>query len=105
MNTNRDVEILKLIIKHCDEVKYGIEKYDLDFEKFVDDPIIKNGISMAIMQIGENSKRLSKELKKKYSQLPWVLIGDMRNRFAHAYDFMNEDVIWEVAEDYVGATL
>lgn len=53
------------------------------------------------MQIGENTKKLSKELKQRYPEVAWVLIGDMRNRFAHGYEVMHEDIIWDVAVEYV----
>lgn len=98
---SKDTEILRLIIKYADEVTNGIAEYRLDYERFSSNPMFKNGISMPIMQIGENCKKLSKELRQVYNKVPWVLIGDMRNKFAHGYELMNEEVIWEVALEYI----
>ena len=96
---HKDQITLQLIIKYVNEVFTGIERYSLDYEKFSSDHMLKNGISMSVMQIGENVKRLSKEVRQKYNKIPWALIGDMRNRFAHGYDAMNEDIIWEVVTE------
>ena len=97
----KDEEIIRMIIKNADDIISGIEEYDITFDKFKDKRFLKNSISMSIMQIGEHTKKLSKEFRKKHSHIPWVLIGDMRNRFAHAYDVMNEEMIWDVAIEYV----
>ena len=100
---NKDIEILNLIIKYANEVEEVIKNYNLDYDKFISNYVMKNTISMSILQIEENTKKLSKELRKKYNKIPWILIGDMRNRFAHGYDTMNLETIWEVASEDVSS--
>ena len=68
---DRDLTILKKMIRYADEIEWTIEKMNLDFEMFESDFIAKNAIAMCILQIGELVGKLTEETKKKYNKMPW----------------------------------
>lgn len=51
--------------------------------------------SIACIQIlGEASKNVPNEVKNKYPEIPWNEIRGMRNRIAHEYFEVDEDIVW-----------
>jgi uncharacterized protein with HEPN domain len=93
----RDEIILHKIIRYADEIEATIKRFDLDYEKFSSDFVVRNSISMDILQIGELANALSQDFKKSYTQMPWRDIISMRNRAAHAYDDFDKELVWNTA--------
>lgn len=50
---------------------------------------------MCIIQIGELVTGSDESFVKKYSDIPWRQIKGMRNIYAHDYDIIDNDIIWE----------
>ena len=50
---------------------------------------------MCIIQIGELVARLNEDFVKNYPDIPWRQIKGMRNIYAHDYDIIDNDIIWE----------
>lgn len=51
--------------------------------------------------IGEASKKLPKEIKKKYSEVPWTEMYLLRNKVSHEYFGVDYEIIWDVASNYL----
>lgn len=96
---DRDLTILKKMIRYADEIEWTIEKMNLDFEMFESDFIAKNAIAMCILQIGELVGKLTEETKKKYNKMPWKDIRSIRNIAAHNYGELDNEVLWETVTD------
>jgi len=96
--SDRDKGALQMIVKYCSDIETGIEQHQVDYHKFLADATIRNGLSMALLQIGENVKKLSRETRQRYNKIPWSMVAGMRDHFAHGYDVMKDDLIWEAAE-------
>ena len=47
--------------------------------------------------IGEAVKRLSKEFRATYSEIPWTLIAGMRDNLIHGYDLIDWDEVWKTS--------
>ena len=93
-----DLERIMHIKTYCDDIAQSISRFGADFEIFKNDKDYYNSVSMCIMQIGELSRGLSDDFKKKTSdKIPWGLVRSMRNMFAHTYHSMEKDTIWETA--------
>ena len=92
---DRDIAILGKIIKYANEINIAI--VGLNFENFLEAFIIKNSVSMCILQIGELASKLSNEFKSDYNQMPWRDIVNMRHRVAHAYDSVDMEILWNIA--------
>ncbi|MCL1935476.1 MAG: DUF86 domain-containing protein [Defluviitaleaceae bacterium] len=98
---NDDKKAIYGILKYISQIEGTIERLNLTQDTFSLDYVGKNSISMCIQTIGEYANDLSNELQRKYNEVPWRKMIDMRNRFAHGYDSMDEDIIWEVATFYI----
>ena len=86
------------IIRRCNRVSEDIEKHGDTFEAFETNNTFRDSVSMNILQIGELSNNLSKEFKDSTQhEVPWWKIYDMRNHFAHGYDSMDDEMIWNTA--------
>lgn len=94
---DRDFQIIKKILDYCEEVDMAISRFGRTYEEFIADFAFCNCVSMSEMQIGELVKALSDEFLEKHDNIPWHEIRAMRNWFAHSYQKMNKEFIWNVA--------
>jgi uncharacterized protein with HEPN domain len=66
-------------------------------ETFDESPLIQSAVVRQIEVIGEATKRLSDELRKQYTEIPWKQMAGMRDILIHAYDSIDPDEVWNVA--------
>lgn len=53
-----------------------------------------------IIQIAENTVKLSEEFKQRNSNIPWIEIKGLRNRIVHDYGIVNLSIIYNtIIED------
>ena len=67
-------------------------------DKLRKDSLVKKGIIMSLLNIGELASRLPKEFTDEYSQIPWRSMVGMRNFAAHGYHIMNLEIVWDTAQ-------
>lgn len=96
-DTERDINVVYRILKYCKDVEKAISHFENSFDKFKNDVVFINAVSMPIMQIGELSKHLSDEFKSSHSDIPWSVIRGMRNFLAHDYYAVDIEVVWKTA--------
>lgn len=94
---DRDIQILQHILNYCTEVEITIKTFGEDENKFLNDFIYRNAISMPILQIGELVNHLSKDFTNLYVEMSWRDIVGMRNHFAHGYQVVDFSEVWETA--------
>ncbi|MBR2214176.1 MAG: DUF86 domain-containing protein [Selenomonadaceae bacterium] len=99
--SNKDRQILLHILRHCNEVAETVQRFFASKENFLCDHVFYNACCMAIFQIGELSKRFSDEFKKAHPTLPWNEMRGMRNLFAHEYETINKELLWETVKSDV----
>jgi uncharacterized protein with HEPN domain len=93
---NERGEHLLLIIKEEAEILMDlIDGYDLQY--FLGNELLKRGVTMTLVNIGECVNSLSEELKQKYPDVEWSSIVKLRNIAAHNYWGLHMDWIWENA--------
>ena len=68
-------------------------------EAFQHDRVLQLALERVIEVIGEAANRISPEMRKRHSQIPWRNIVSMRNRLIHGYDVVDYDVIWSTATE------
>ena len=98
---SRDLSVLRKMVQHAEEIGETITTYELDFDKFKSNHVMKKAIAMGILQIGELVGTLTDDFKSKYNKMPWRDIVGMRNRAAHAYGSMDIEFLWNTAIDKV----
>lgn len=94
---DRDITVLKKIIQYADEIGGTITRFNLDLNKFKADYVVKNAISMCVLQIGELVGTLTDDVKTKYNKMPWRDIVSIRNRAAHGYGSVDWEILWNIA--------
>ena len=61
----------------------------------------RKAIIMSILNIGELAKNLPPEYKSDHSEIPWKNIIGMRERAAHGYHVMDNDIVWDVVINHL----
>ena len=95
MLNQRDIEILRKICGYCAKLDLLKNRFGDDFSMFVDDEDYQAAAGMYIQQIGEMAKRLSNEFAEEYNEIPWREIKAMRNIYAHEYDSIAPQIVWD----------
>ena len=93
--SQRDLQLVQYILKHCDEIADVISMCN-EKKNFLANHIYKNATAMALQTISENSRSLSDEFTAGNPLIPWKEIKGIRNIFAHAYDTrIDFEIIWD----------
>ncbi len=95
-----DWQRLLHIRTHCEDVELFINRFGRNYDTFIEDCAYFNAVSMCIFQIGELSNSLSEDFRQRTSSdIPWKMICGMRNLLAHSYGEIDEEIIWETANN------
>lgn len=87
--------------QHILDAVSGIEEYikGKTFDDFANDRLLQDGVVRKLEIIGEASKRLSEEFKKKIN-LPWKKITGTRDKLIHDYFKVDLEAVWKtISED------
>lgn len=96
---DRDLQILSKIVGYCNDIEHAHNEYNRDYAVFCSNPTYRNAVAMCLMQIGELTIKLSQEFKDGHKEIPWRAIRGMRNVVAHEYGNIDEETVWETAEN------
>lgn len=109
-----------MVLKFMDNVKndkYYIEKIikDLTFIlenaggfaqiQLQNNEILIDSIMFRLIQVSENSDKLTEDFKKKHSTIPWRAIKGMRNRIVHEYGNVDFSVVYETVQNDIPGIL
>ena len=103
MNSNRDIDILKKILKYCVEIDEANDDFGNSIEILNAKSSYKNAVAMCVLQIGELTNHLSDNFKNTYSDMPWQDIRRMRNIAAHHYGSFDIGILWNTITDDIPA--
>jgi uncharacterized protein with HEPN domain len=73
----------------------------MDFEEFIKDKKTIYSVVRAIEIIGEATKNIPEQIKKKYPEVPWKKMAGMRDRLVHEYFGIDLEILWETAKEDV----
>lgn len=59
-----------------------------------DDDILRLAARMVVINVAAAAERLSKQFRSQFEEIPWQSVRATRNYVAHAYDQVNDRVIW-----------
>lgn len=95
-----DFDILCHILRYCERIENIIERFGCEEEIFRSDMAYRDAVSMNLLQIGELAGHLSDGYRSQTrNKMNWAAIKGMRNLFAHDYGNMDEQVIWNTANE------
>jgi len=90
------LEDLQLAMQRIAEYIKGFSFADFKKDQKTVDAVIRN-----FEIIGEASRNLPLEFKKKYPEIPWDEMYLLRNKVTHEYFGIDYEIIWDVAYNYL----
>lgn len=73
----------------------------MTFRQFLHDRKTMLAVIRCIEVIGEASKNLPVSLKAKTPDIDWNALAGMRNRIAHEYFGIDNQIVWKTAKHYL----
>jgi len=88
------IEHILLCITKIEEYTKNISAQDFNNNELIQDAVIRN-----IEIIGEATKKISKDLKLQYRDIPWKEMSSMRDKLIHDYFGVDVDVVWKTVKE------
>jgi len=89
-----DVRHLELIVRYCNDIEDAMMMFGHDEEDFQNNVQYQRSCAFTVSQIGERSKRLSKDLITKFPDVEWKEIAGFRDVLSHDYENVNLPRFW-----------
>ena len=87
------------MIEFCDRVLSYTE--GLDQKAFLADRRTHDATLRNLELVGEAATHVPSEVRKAHPDIPWHAIIGTRNRLAHGYLHISDDIIWSIIQDAV----
>ena len=71
----------------------------LEFETWVNVKELRRAVINCLHEIGEASRKLSKDFKRQHPEIPWDELTSHRNALAHEYFRIDYGQVWRVVHD------
>ena len=78
---------IRFLIKHTKDVNYA---------QFKENEVLLDSVLFRLIQISENTKRMSSQLKENNPQIPWTSITGFRNRVVHEYVNIDLSIVYSI---------
>ena len=88
------IEHILLCIDKIQEYTKNLTAQDFNNNELIQDAVIRN-----IEIIGEATKKISKDLKSQYREIPWKEMSGMRDKLIHDYFGVDVDVVWKTVNE------
>lgn len=97
-NIKNDAYYIKKMLK---DIKFIMEKTNgITLEELEADEVLCDSILFRLIQISENSVKLTAEFKASHHDIPWKAIKGMRNRIVHEYGDVEFGIVHQtITED------
>jgi len=91
-------------IEFVNDIKVAINNINsyikgLDYKSFLKDNKTMDAVVHNIEIIGEASKNIDLNLKKKYPEVSWKKLAGIRDKIAHFYFGVNYEIVWDFVKN------
>ncbi len=97
-NIKNDAYYIKKMLK---DINFIIEKTNgITLEELEANEVLCDSVLFRLIQISENSVKLTTEFKASHNDIPWQAIKGMRNKIVHEYGDVEFDIVHQtITED------
>ncbi len=93
------LEILNHILE---EIEFIMEEVDKISEKdFYMSNLLRRAFVRSLEIIGEATKNLPDDLRKRHDDIPWKNMARMRDKLIHHYFGVDYSIVWDVAKNEI----
>lgn len=78
---------------------------DLEKEELEDDEVLQDSMMFRLIQISENSDKLTQGFKEHHPEIAWRALKGMRNRIVHNYGGVDMGIIYDTIVNDIPETL
>lgn len=72
---------------------------EVDIEELNQNEVLLDSMLFRMIQISENSKKLSDEYKENNNNIPWNAMYGLRNRIVHDYGSVDLNIVYETLKN------
>lgn len=72
---------------------------DVTIDELNSNEVLLDSMLFRMIQISENSKKLSDDYKQKHASVPWNAVYGFRNRIVHDYGNVELDIVYETLKN------
>lgn len=88
---------------YLDHIQYSLSKIsdylsEISYSEFLESEMAQDAVIRKLQVIGEATKKISKEFRIKYPNVPWKEIAGMRDKLIHDYFDVDMGVVWNTAK-------
>jgi uncharacterized protein with HEPN domain len=83
------------IKSHCQAIATYIS--GKTFSNFIQDDLLVDSVCFRLIQIAEDSGKLSEAFKEKHSEIPWKMVSGLRNHIVHDYGAIDKRIVFQTA--------
>jgi len=91
-NTKNDAYYLDRLTKDLQFIT--VQMKGIDIEELNKNEILLDSVLFRLIQISENSRKLTEETKACYEQVPWGAVYGLRNRIVHDYGNVDLNIVY-----------
>ena len=91
------------MIEFAEKVQFYTDGMDQD--AFVSDVLTYDATLRNLELIGEAATHVPDAVRKAHPEIPWRTIVGMRNRVAHGYVRIDNDIVWDIIQNDIPALL
>ena len=68
---------------------------EVHYDAFLNDEILQDAMMFRLIQISEESRKLSESFKAEHNSVPWSALVGLRNRIVHDYGNVDLTVVYD----------
>jgi uncharacterized protein with HEPN domain len=101
MSERSDLEFLCDIKEAINRIKSYTK--ELEYKEFLKDNKTQDAVVRNLEIIGEATKNISRDFKRRYPDVPWKEMAGTRDKVIHFYFGVNYDIVWGISKDELPA--